>query len=258
MQYVYDPPRGRLPFGANQKSQAFKALLKNDPCSLASPEWCEVPFRECPKITYEFLIDILLSIPHHMKVSLAPAGDYRDSIHNIAQLPESDRQTLENETLLVLHKLQTWWWHFTEETGAVAQLTAELTQDAIELLTIPPNVPCMFPDTLTAKSVSLYNSMVVIVYSVLMSLEECKPSSRGGMSPIPRYRSVIESHSYSVLMAAAYQNWRHPYCGDALRTGFSLKIVSWLAVNERHRKEADRIMRLWGMDGCRTAESDWH
>ncbi|KIW98164.1 uncharacterized protein Z519_01748 [Cladophialophora bantiana CBS 173.52] len=230
---------------------AFKALLQNDPCSFASPEWCEEPFRDSTKIAYEYLIDILLSIPYHLKLTLAPGGDFRDSIHRIADLNDSDRQTLERETFFILQRLQTLWWHFTHDTGlGVARLHADLTDDitVVDSVTVPPTGQGVFPDTLTAKTVSLYNSMMVIVYSVLISLEECKPLSYQGLSPIQRYRSVIDYHSSSVLMAASYQNWRHPYCGDALRTGFSLKIVSWLGTDEVHRKEAHRMMALWGME----------
>ncbi|EXJ74972.1 uncharacterized protein A1O5_01668 [Cladophialophora psammophila CBS 110553] len=230
---------------------AFKALLKNDPCSFASQEWCEEPFKDSTKIAYEYLIDILLSVPYHLKLTLAPGGDFRDSIHRIADLDDSDRQTLERETLVILQRLQTLWWHFAHDTGfGVAQLHADLTDDTavVDSLTIPPTWQCVFPDTLTAKTVSLYNSMMVVLYSVLMSLEECKPSSYQGLSPIQRYRSVIDYHSSSVLVAASYQNWRHPYCGDALRTGFSLKIVSWLGTDETHRAEAHRMMALWGME----------
>ncbi|OAP57373.1 hypothetical protein AYL99_08111 [Fonsecaea erecta] len=232
---------------------AFKALLWNDPCSFASQEWCEVPFTDSTKIPYELLIDILLAVPHQMKLPLAPGGDFRDSMHRIAYLDESERQVLERETLVLLQRLQNWWWHFTQNTGALfAQLAANLTPDAVDSVTTSPltEQPGIFPDTLTAKTVSLYNSMMVIVYSVLMYLEECSQSLScdGTMSPISRYRFEIERHSSSVLMAAWYQNWRHPYCGDALRTGFSLKIVSWLGAHEGQREEAHRMMALWGME----------
>ncbi|KIW33939.1 uncharacterized protein PV07_00752 [Cladophialophora immunda] len=230
---------------------AFKAFLKNDPCGFASQEWCDVPFRDSTKIAYDFLIDVLLAVPHRLKLTLVPGGDFRDCLHRIAGLDASDRQTLERETLVLLQRLQNWWWHFTRETGVVAgRPTADLTRYAVDSLADPsPPGQCVFPDTLTAKTVSLYNSMMVIVYSVLLTLEECDPSAlEGVLSPIPRYRSEIERHSSSVLMAAWYQSWRNPYCGDALRTGFSLKIVSWLGADEGQKKEAGRMMAIWGME----------
>ncbi|KIY01259.1 uncharacterized protein Z520_02811 [Fonsecaea multimorphosa CBS 102226] len=228
---------------------AFKALLKNDPCNFASPEWCEVPFTDSTKIPYEFLIDILLAVPHQLKLILVPGGDFGDSMHRIADLDDSDQQVLEKETLVLLQRLQNWWWHFTQDTGVyVGRLSANSDQDALDSLTIQPPVgQCVFPDTLTAKTFSLYNAMMVIVYSVLMALEERKPSS-GMMSPIPRYRAEIERHSSSVLMAAWFQDSRHPYCGDALRTGFSLKIVSLLGADQGQKDEALRMMVSWGME----------
>ncbi|OAL33797.1 hypothetical protein AYO20_06973 [Fonsecaea nubica] len=237
---------------------AFKALLKNDLCSFASQEWCEAPFTDSTKIEYEFLIDILLAIPHHLLLTLVPGGDFRDSIDKIASLNYSDEQTLERETLVILQRLQNWWWHFTRDTSVVAgqPATTDLIQAAPDPL-MPPSLAgqYVFPDTLTAKTVSLYDSLMVIVYSVLASLEECKSPSPEGvlLSPLQRYRSEIERHSSSVLMAAWYQNWRHPYCGDALRTGFSVKIVSWLGANAAQKDEARRMMVLWGMESTITA-----
>ncbi|KAH0842893.1 hypothetical protein FOPE_08036 [Fonsecaea pedrosoi] len=237
---------------------AFKALLKNDPSSFASQEWCEAPFRDSTKIEYEFLIDILLAIPHHLLLTLVPGGDFRDSIDKIATLDNSDRKTLERETLVVLQRLQNWWWHFAQDTKVVVgqSTTTDLIQAAqCPLTPSSPAGQCVFPDTLTAKTVSLYDSLMVIVYSVLASLEKCKPPSPEGVlpSPLPRYRAEIERHSSSVLMAAWYQNWRHPYCGDALRTGFSVKIVAWLGANAAQKNEARRMMVLWGMESTITA-----
>jgi hypothetical protein len=230
-------------------TQAFKSVLQNDPSNLASDDWCHTPFTDNPKIPYDDLVDILLSIPHHLKLYSLPGGDLRESISRIPQLGQSDQTALEKETLVILQKLQNWWWHFRQDIGVVVQPVKDLATDSFaDSFAIPANVTCMYPDTLTAKSVSMYNAINIILHSILISLEEGRPSPSGMQSGAQRYRSVIQCHSSSVLTVAEYQNWRHPYCGDTMRTAFALKIVSSLGVDPE-REKAQSIIEGWGLEG---------
>ncbi|KAF2100203.1 hypothetical protein NA57DRAFT_73816 [Rhizodiscina lignyota] len=201
---------------------------------LSNPSFATIPAALLPK--------------NGVKLCLVDSGDLCDSLRKVPDLGESERQALEREILVVLQNLENWWWQFKQEIGVVAQPTTDLIDDISESFTIPPTVKFMYPDTLTAKSVSLYNSMNIIIYSALVALEECKSSEFRGISPIQRYHFVIDYHSSSILAAAAYQHWRHPFCGDTLRTAFSLKIVSLLAIDEVHRWDAQRMIEDWGVE----------
>jgi hypothetical protein len=192
---------------------------------------------------------MLLSIPHNLKLSSLYGGDLRDSINKIPELGESDQIALEKETLVILQRLQNWWWHFQQDTGVVVQHVRDLIDSFTDSFTLPANVTCMYPDTLTAKSISMYNAINIILHAILISLEEGRPSLSRMLSGAQHYRSVIQSHSSSVLTVAEYQNWRHPYCGDTMRTAFSVKIVSLLGVDREQREKAQRIIAGWGMEG---------
>jgi len=164
-------------------------------------------------------------------------------------LHDSVKETIKKEVLVVLDNLQNWWWHFKQETGIDDELGMNQYPDTAvtELFAAPPAGIFIYPDTLTALSVSLYNSAIIMLCSALVAIEQSRTSSYTEMSPIPRYHSLIQSHSASVLMAAAYQNWRHPNCGDALRTGFPIHIVSWFGISEAHRQEAQRRLEDLGL-----------
>lgn len=191
-----------------------------------------------------------------MNLCLPPKGDIFTFIRKIQDLTPWSRIALKEEIVKVLRKLQDWWSDFTKEESSLIVYSGAGSSHIAESIQPQSEAESAFPDTLTAKSVSLYNSLIIIVHSVLVALDDCQKGLLQKMSLIQAYHSVIRRHSASILTAAAYQNWRHAYCGDALRTGFSLQILAVLGIDKEHREEALKKLELLGMESWSAVGED--
>ncbi|RFU33827.1 hypothetical protein B7463_g2503, partial [Scytalidium lignicola] len=228
--------------------EAFRAILAGEHSKLSVQEWCVTPFCENVKIAFDFVIDILLSFPSQLNL---PGGrTLRDSIQRVANLSDAAKDAIEGQVYCLLNKLQDWWWHFEKDNGTGVQSMDSLEVTGVSTCELPVPLPSssvhFYRDTLTAVSIAVYNSASVILYSVLLNLASSKPPSPPEISPLPRYRSSIFSHSSSILNVAAFQNFINPYCGDTARTTFPVQIISLLGVDDAQRLEAQKYIDSWG------------
>ena len=248
------PPLGRLRLTIRfMASQAFDSILQNRPSRFATPEWCLIPFRQSRKISFDRLIDVLLSFPSQLQLPRADktGSSLRNDIRGVHDLATDQKNAIEDRVNILLLQLQWWWWDFEEEhTGASPASVCPEADSPEHESPLSRAASCMFVhrDTLTANASALYSAASIILHSVLLVLALSKPPALIGadvVSLVNISQSSIASHASSVLRAAAYLTETSPFCGDTLRTIVAVQIVSLLALEDSKREQAQSMLAKW-------------
>lgn len=236
--------------------------MQNRSANFSSPEWLSVPFQQKHKICYDRLIDILLSFTTtlHLPCMNWQGANLRSSIHRIHDLSTARKNTIEEKVVILQEQLQNWWLEFRDEhceiiaqnCGTPFTINATYTAAAAA----PSSVlqlsgPWMIAnsETLTSSMVSIYSGIRIILHLILLVISLSRPPGLikpgGQSSTVDAHQAAISMYAASVFNAALYLNMVNPFCGDAVRTKFSLDIVAQFALEDSQRDEAQRILSQW-------------
>lgn len=240
--------------------EAFYSIMQNRSAGFQSPEWLSVPFQQKHKICYDKLIDILLSFTTTLRLpNMNQKGaKLRTSIHRVHDLPTARKTKIEEKVMMLQDELQRWWSEFRDEHfKIIAQNSGSspAVDAAYEAADSPSAVlqlsgPWMVAnnETLTSSMVSLYSGIRIILHSILFIISVSKPPCSiepDGSSPIDTHRAAISMYAASVFNAALYLNMVNPFCGDAVRSKFSINIVAQFALEDSQRDEAQQMLSQW-------------
>ncbi|OQV00609.1 hypothetical protein CLAIMM_06086 [Cladophialophora immunda] len=248
---------GHRIFRSLRHYEAFHSLWQNQPSRFDSLDWTTIPFTHHPKISPDFLIDILLSF---CRVLQLPPGKQsqtlRDCIHNISGLGADTKCQIEKDVLVLMSRLQDWRWHFEQANDVTSKLpdspniipvVSSRHERLQELSLTITSKPEIYHDTFTSYCIAIYGAAKIILHSILLVIaaSNATPMGLDPISPIPRHRSAIISYSDSVLQVAMYQRLASPFCGDSVRTLSAVKVVVALAADDQQRLQARNLLSNW-------------
>ncbi|KAK6452922.1 hypothetical protein FP744_10009173 [Trichoderma asperellum] len=240
--------------------EAFHSIMQNRSANFSSPEWLSVPFQQKHKICYDRLIDILLSFTTtlHLPHMNQRGAKLRNSIHCIHDLSTARKNDIEKNVTILQEQLKKWWLEFRDEhceisaqnSGTSSILDAADVAAASPSSVLPLSGPWMIAnkETLTSSMVSIYSAIHVILHSILLIISLSRtpgPIEPGGQSAVDIHQAAISMYATSVFNAALYLNMVNPFCGDALRTKFSINLVAQFALEDGQRDEAQRMLGQW-------------
>ncbi|UKZ70913.1 uncharacterized protein TrAtP1_011884 [Trichoderma atroviride] len=244
--------------------EAFHSIMQNRSANFSSPEWLSIPFQKKHKICYDRLIDILLSFTTTLRLpNMNQKGaKLRSSIHRIHDLPTARKSKIEERAMMLLEQLQHWWLEFRDEHyeiiaqnyGTSPAVDAAYVAAESPSSVLPLSGPWMLAnnETLTSSMVSIYSGIHIIIHSVLFIISISKPLGSvdpSGQSAADIHRAAISMYAASVFNAALYLNMVNPFCGDAMRTKFSINIVAQFALEDSQRDEAQQMLSQWKLRG---------
>jgi hypothetical protein len=234
--------------------------MHNRSANFSSPEWLSVPFWHKQKICYDKLTDILLSFTMTLCLpNMNQRGaDLKSSILRIHDLSTACKTNIEERVIMLQKQLQHWCSEFRDEHCEIIAQDS-VTSSAIDTTYTAADSPCfVLPlsgpwmiannETLASSMVAIYCGINIILHSILFMISVSKPSSSietGYQSAVDAHRAAISTYAASVFNAASYINMVNPFCGDALRTKFSVKIVAQFALEDSQRDEAQRMLGQW-------------
>jgi hypothetical protein len=234
--------------------------MQNRSASFSSPEWLYLPFQKKHKICYDKLVDILLSFTSTLRLpNMNQKGaKLRSSIHRIHDLPTARKNKIEERVMMLQEQLQLWWSEFRDEhfeiiaqnSGPSPIVDAAYIAADSPSSVLPLSGPWMVAnnETLTSSMVSIYSGIHIILHSILFIISVSKsPGSiqPSGQSEVDTHRAAISMYAASVFNAGLYLNIINPFCGDAVRTKFSVNIVAQFALEDSQRDEAQRMLSQW-------------
>ncbi|KAM0461609.1 hypothetical protein ACHAPV_004317 [Trichoderma viride] len=240
--------------------EAFHSIMQNRSASFSSLEWLSIPFQKKHKICYDKLIDILLSFTTTLRLPNMnqKCAKLRSSIHRIHDLPTARKNKIEERVMILQEQLQYWWFEFRDEhceiiaqsSGTSPAVDAAYVAADSPSSVLPLSGPWMVAnnETLTSSMVSIYSGIHIILQSILFIISVSKPPNSiepGGQSAVDTHRAAISMYAASVFNAALYLNMVNPFCGDAVRTKFSINIVAQFALEDSQRDEAQRMLSQW-------------
>lgn len=234
--------------------------MQNRSAKFSSPEWLSIPFQQKHKICYDKLTDILLSFTTTLRLpNMNQKGaKLRNSIHRIYDLSTARKNSIEERVIVIQEQLQHWWLEFrNEHCEIIAQNSG--TSSAVDAAhvaadspssVLPLSGPWMVAnnETLTSSMVSIYSGIHIILHSILFIISVSRsPCSiePGGQSAVDTHQAAISTYVASVFNAALYLNMVNPFCGDAVRTKFSINIVAQFALEDSQRDEAQQMLSHW-------------
>lgn len=234
--------------------------MQNRAATLSSPEWLSVPFQQKHKICYDRLIDILLSFTKVLRLPSMNQGGatLRSSIHRIHDLSTARKAGIEEKATALLAQLEDWWLEFREEHCEIMALSSGCSSApevacvavASPSSVLPLSGPWMVAnsETLAASTISIYSAIHIILHTILLIISLSRPphlDDPDGPSAVHTHQAAISAYSASVLNASLYLSMINPFCGDTVRTAFSMSIVSQFALEDSQRDEAQRMLRQW-------------
>ncbi|KAL7919740.1 hypothetical protein ACQKWADRAFT_322702 [Trichoderma austrokoningii] len=246
--------------------EAFLSIMHNRSTPFSSPEWLSIPFQQNHKISYDKLIDILLSFTTtlHLPNRNQKGKKLRNSIHRIHDISTARKNKIEERVQILQERLKHWWLEFLDEHCEiiVQNAGASSATDAAHVIAadspssvLPLSEVWMVAnnETLTSSMVSIYSGIHVILHFILFIISVSKPAGSmdcGVESAIETHRAAISMYAASVFNAALYLNMVNPFCGDAARTKFSVTIVAQFALEDSQRIEAQRMLNQWNHRGA--------
>ncbi|KAL7915445.1 hypothetical protein GGI35DRAFT_436873 [Trichoderma velutinum] len=240
--------------------EAFYSIMNNRCAKFSSPEWLSIPFEQKHKICYDRLIDILLSLTKVLRLPYMNqnGATLRSSVNGVHDLCAARKADIETRAKTLLAQLQDWWLDFRQEHCDIITTSPECPyspENAYITVTSPSSVlPLSGPwmvannETLPSSMISIYSATHMILHTILFitSLSKPpKPVGPDGRSDIDTHRTAISAYAAGVFNASVYLNIINPFCGDAVRTNFSVAIVAQLALEDSQRDEARRMLNQW-------------
>lgn len=234
--------------------------MHNRSANFSSTEWLSIPFQQKHKICYDLLIDILLCFTKELRLPYMNqrSATLRSSINRVHDLSTARKADLEEKAMALLAQLQDWWLEFREEHCEIITLSPGCSftpENAYMAVASPSSV---FPisgawmiansETLTASMLSIYSATHMILHTILLIISLSKPPNLTGLdgqSAVDTHQAAISAYATGVFNASLYLNMINPFCGDAVRTNFSMNIVSQFALEDSQRDEARRMLNQW-------------
>ncbi|KAK4082767.1 uncharacterized protein Triagg1_1657 [Trichoderma aggressivum f. europaeum] len=240
--------------------EAFYSIMNNRSARFSSPEWLSIPFEQKHKICYDRLIDILLSLTKALRLPYMNqrGATLRYSVNRVHDLSTARKADIEERVNTLLARLQGWWFDFQQEHCEVITLSPECSytpENAYMTVSSPSSVlPLSGPwmvannETLTSSMISIYSATHMILHTVLFIISLSRPPSATGpdhLSDVDAHVAAISAYATGVFNASAYLSMINPFCGDAVRTNFSLAIVAQFALEDSQRDQARRMLNQW-------------
>ncbi|PNP56996.1 hypothetical protein THARTR1_02838 [Trichoderma harzianum] len=240
--------------------EAFYSIMNNRSAKFSSPEWLSIPFGQKHKICYDRLIDILLYFTRMLRLPHMNqrGATLRYSVNRVHDLSTARKEDIEERVNTLLARLQDWWLDFQQEHCQVVTTSPECSytpHNAYISVSSPSSVlPLSGPwmvannETLTSSMISIYSATHMILHTVLFIISLSKPPNVTGLddlSDVDVHRAAISAYATSVFNASVYLTMINPFCGDAVRTNFSLAIVAQFALEDSQRDEARRMLNQW-------------
>ena len=162
--------------------------------------------------------------------------------------------------MILLAQLQDWWLLFRQEHCEIITLSPEcsLSPEIAHMTVASPTSVLTNPlssswmvannETLTASMLSLYSATHMILHTILLIISLSKaPYFMGpdGQTEVDSHQASISAYATGVFNASMHLNMINPFCGDSVRTSFSMTIVSQFALEDTQRDEARRILAQW-------------
>lgn len=234
--------------------------MNNRSANFSSPEWLSVPFQQKHKICYDRLIDILLSFTRVLRLPYMnqKGATLRCSVNRVHDLSTARKADIEERANTLLTKLQEWWLDFQQEHCEIITLNSECSftpENAYMTVASPSSVlPLSEPwmvansETLTASMISIYSATHMVIHTILLIIGLSKPPylfDHDGQSEVDAHQAAISAYATGVFNASMYLNMINPFCGDAVRTNFSVTIVAQFALEDSQRDEARRMLSQW-------------
>lgn len=242
--------------------EAFYSIMHNRSANFSSPEWLSIPFQQKHKICYDRLIDILLSFTKVLRLPFLnqKGATLRRSVNRVHDLSTTRKADIEQRTMILLAQLQDWWLLFRQEHCEIITLSPEcsLSPEIAHMTVASPTSVLTNPlssswmvannETLTASMLSLYSATHMILHTILLIISLSKaPYFMGpdGQTEVDSHQASISAYATGVFNASMHLNMINPFCGDSVRTSFSMTIVSQFALEDTQRDEARRILAQW-------------
>ncbi|KAL7933912.1 hypothetical protein V8C35DRAFT_43050 [Trichoderma chlorosporum] len=240
--------------------EAFYSIMNNRYAHFSSPEWLSIPFQQKHKICYDRLIDVLLSFTRVLRLPYMnqDGATLRRSVNRVHDLSTARKIDIEEKANALLAQLQDWWLDFMQEHCEIMKSSSECSvtpENAYMTVASPSSVlPLSEPwmvansETLTASMISIYSATHMIIHTVLLIISLSKPPTfidHNGQSDVDAHQAAISAYATGVFNASMYLNMINPFCGDAVRTNFSVTIVSQFALEDSQRDEARRMLNEW-------------
>ncbi|KKO99565.1 hypothetical protein THAR02_08327 [Trichoderma harzianum] len=249
---------------------AFYSIMNNRAAKFSSPEWLSIPFEQKHKISYDRLIDILLSLTKVLRLPYMNqrGATLRYSVHRVHDLSTARKADMEERVNTLLAQFQDWWLDFQQEHCEVITLSPQCSytpENAYITVSSPSSVlPLSGPwmvandETLTSSMISIYSATHMILHTVLFIIALSRPPNPTGpdnLSDVDAHLAAISAYATGVFNASTYLNMINPFCGDAVRTNFSLAIVAQFALEDSQRDEARRMLNQWHVNDEGTPNS---
>ncbi|UKZ72522.1 hypothetical protein TrVFT333_000152 [Trichoderma virens FT-333] len=240
--------------------EAFYSIMNNRTANFSSPEWLSIPFQQKHKIYYDRLIDVLLSFTRVLRLPYMnhKGATLRRSVNRVHDLSTARKADIEEKANALLAKLQEWWLGFIQEHYEVMTLNPECSfspENAYMTVASPSSVlPLSGPwmvansETLTASMLSIYSAIHMVIHTILLVVSLSKPPNflgPDGQPEVDAHQAAISAYATGVFNASMYLNMINPFCGDSVRTNFSVTIVSQFALEDSQRDEARRMLSQW-------------
>lgn len=240
--------------------EAFYSIMNNRSAKFSSPEWLSIPFEQKHKICYDRLIDILLSLTKVLRLPYMNqrGATLRYSVNRVHDLSTARKADIEERVNTLLAQLQDWWLDFQQEHCEIITLSPDCSytpENAYITVSSPSSVlPLSGPwmvannETLTSSMISIYSATHMILHTVLFIISLSRPPNSTGsdnLSDVDVHLAAISAYATAVFNASAYLSIINPFCGDAVRTNFSLAIVAQFALEDSQRDQARRMLNQW-------------
>ncbi|KAE9379506.1 hypothetical protein N431DRAFT_327075 [Stipitochalara longipes BDJ] len=213
-------------------SSSLVAIMMGMPSRFSSQAWRTIPFGDNGKTLLHQLVDIIMSVPLY----LAQAGHVGPMDRTVMKLAKSDTLPpgLEQNYRRLQGQLESWWEAFEttppEESEILFTMTESKKYEKVPGVDYSPTL-FLQQDSVTAFTVSLYNSTSLIVHTVLHALsiasERLGHTVPPGSSKYHLKQAII--HSNSILEISIQYQEKKPNGMDFMRTMFPLRIVEMLS-----------------------------
>ncbi|KAL7956713.1 hypothetical protein V8C34DRAFT_315477 [Trichoderma compactum] len=210
--------------------EAFYSIMNNQTAKFPSPEWLSISFEQKHKICYDRLIEILLSLTKVLRLPYMNqrGATLRYSVNMVYDLSTALKADIEERVNTLLAQLQDCpECSYTPEN---AYITVSSPSSVL-----PLSGPWMVAnnETLTSSMISIYSATHMILETVLFIISLSRPPNSTGadnLSDVDVHLAAISAYVTAVFNASAYLSTINPFCGDAVRTNFSLAIVAQFAL----------------------------
>ncbi|EHK21942.1 uncharacterized protein TRIVIDRAFT_222594 [Trichoderma virens Gv29-8] len=238
-------------FRSVRSLEAFQAILRNKSARFATTDWCQIPFAQDPKGSWDRIVDVAFSFLRQVKLPNVdePASNIRDGVRAIQDLPRKQKLEIEVAANGVMSQLVDWWKEYVGEDITVSPVTKHFSFEDTSILAESLSLTVsqdsfIYGDTHTAGAIALFNAISIIIQHILLLITLSKPPQPNLHEPssaVLALQSSIHVQASSILHLARCIRETNSYCGDASRVIFAVKVVSLLALEDDQRDQAQVI-----------------